>query len=134
MKKLNVGECSWYTCQNLFGCIVDTITMAISLPAHMYQQLRKILDSTPFHQNCISIKMTHGTGRAPVHGPGSTWRLRHIQSNEKVSLQPVRQSREVIRASESNPPELPLDEYHPSTRHHLIIQALTPFPHYHCQS
>ena len=56
MKKLNVGECSWYTCQNLFGCIVDTITMAISLLAHRYQQLRNILDSTPFHQNGISIK------------------------------------------------------------------------------
>ena len=38
------GECTWLTCQILLGWVIDTFNMTLSLPLHLENPFKEILD------------------------------------------------------------------------------------------
>ena len=59
MEKLKAGDCSWYTCQTMLGCIVDYVNMTISLPPHRVVRLKEIVFSIPCTQHRVGVDKWH---------------------------------------------------------------------------
>ena len=59
LKKLEAGYCSWSTCQNMIGWIVDSVNMMITLPPHRVAQLKEIVSSIPRTQRRLDIDKWH---------------------------------------------------------------------------
>ena len=56
IKKLSNGDCSWGTCKNVLGWIINTIKGTIQLPPHRVERLSELLSSIPRSQKRISAR------------------------------------------------------------------------------
>lgn len=59
MKKLRAGDCTWSTCKQVLGWIINTASNTIHLPPHRVTRLHEILASIPHTQRRISKKRWH---------------------------------------------------------------------------
>ena len=59
LKKLEAGDCSWLTCQNMLGWFVYSINMTIALPPHRVARLKEIVHAIPRTQQRVGVEKWH---------------------------------------------------------------------------
>ena len=59
LKNIDSGDCTWLTCQVLFGWIIDSVNITISLPPHSADRLKEIMKKKPLTQKRVRGETWH---------------------------------------------------------------------------
>ena len=59
IKKMEAGDCSWFTFQTILGWIFESINMTITLPPHRVAHPKEIFSSIPHSQRRVGVEKWH---------------------------------------------------------------------------